>query len=260
MKNIISQLFLGYRHKNFGVYSAWKKQKDQLNSIWEGKDYPDFGIERIVRLICILSNYVFPTLYVRWLAGKYGGWIGRKIAMDILTLLNFILPIIALKYDWQNSLSAVLICAYFSLGTISYIINLIILESEYTQPGSYLRSIICFAFNFVQIIACFALLYRFLGAEAFTGIEDSSFDALHAFYYSFIVSATIGFGDITPTTSWTIMLTICQASISLLFLYVIITKFMAHLGERTYANTPAPKKSSKNTSSKKNTQVRGNNK
>ena len=251
MKNIISQLFLGYRHKNFNVDSALEKQNAQLKQMWEGKKYPDFGIERLVRLFCVMCNYIFPTLYVRWIAGKYGGWIGRKIAMDTYTLFNFILPFIALRHDWHTNFVAVLICAYLSLGTISYIVNLILLEPEYTQPGSYLRSIICFAFNFVQIIACFALLYRFEGAGAFAGIDESTFDALHAFYYSFIVSATIGFGDITPTMPGTIWLAICQASLSLLFLYVLITKFMAHLGERTYANMPASKKSSEATQSKK---------
>lgn len=67
-------------------------------------------------------------------------------------------------------------------------------------------------------------------------------DVIHMVYYSFITAATVGFGDITPKSTAAIMLAIVQTCISMLFLYIVFTTFVANIGHRTYANQPITRK------------------
>ena len=236
MSNFFSQLFLGYRDEDeHYIAPALKKQKSMMEQMWVGKAYPDFGIERITRLFCASLNYVFPTLYVRHLAGKWGGWTGRKMIMDLFTILNLLLPICALIFHWHKSTFAFGIVTYFTAGTISYLINLVLLRPEYTQPGSYLRSLLCLFLNYIQIIVYFAFTYMYIGKNAFALTIDT-WDALHALYYSFVVSTTLGFGEITPISSAAIWVTISQLLLSFLFVYIILTTFLSHIHEKTYFN------------------------
>jgi hypothetical protein len=234
LKQNIIHLFLGFSTKNRNVASALKKQHEQIKQMWKGESYPDFGIERIVRLFCALLTYLFPTLYIRWIAGKYGKWYGRKLTMDIYTIANLLLPLCALCCDWHESTFALIICSYFTAGTISYMINLVVLKPEYAEPGSYLRSIICLFINYVQIVAYFGFVYLCMGAEAFDGINNKTFDSLHAFYYSFVVSGTLGFGDITPVSTTAIWVTIIQSFLTFLFIYLVLTNFLANINKATY--------------------------
>ena len=239
MNQFIKQLFLGYQEKEPYITPALKKQKEQLKQMWIGKNYPDYGIERIVRLSCVLSNYLFPTLYIRHYFGEKKGWTGRKMAMDGYTLFNLLIPVLALIFNWHRSAWAFGIVTYFTAGTISYIINLVVLKPEYGQPSSYLRSIMCIFINFIQLVAYFGFAYQFIGESAFSATGESAsltFDSLHAFYYSFVVSATLGFGDITPISTAAILVTILQSFLTILFMYLILTTFIAHIGKKTYYN------------------------
>lgn len=91
--------------------SALKKQKEMISEMWKGEKYPDFGIERIIRLLCILSNYLFPSLYVREFSGKYG-WQARKLAMDCMTIINLLIPIIVLLFGWYENVIVVIISSF----------------------------------------------------------------------------------------------------------------------------------------------------
>lgn len=205
--------------------------------IWKGEKYPDFGLERIVRLLCIFSNYLFPSLYVRDFFGKFG-WRARKLAMDGMTIINFLIPLTILLCGWYNNKIIVFIAIYLSMGTLSYVINLIVLQPEYSKPGSYIRSIISFAFNYIQIILCFAVIYMAMNSDSFSYGANGAHDVVHMVYYSFISATTIGFGDITPISTMAIILIILQICISMLFLYIVFATFVANIGQRTYANMP----------------------
>lgn len=242
--NFFEQLFLGAKTKTKSSKpdSALKKQKETISEMWKGEKYPDFGIERVIRLLCILSNYLFPSLYVREFSGRYG-WQARKLAMDCVTIINFLVPLLVLSCGWYENTIVVYITTYLSIGTLSYVINLIILQSEYSKPGSYIRSIICFALNYIQIILCFSVIYMAMSPESFSYGASKLHDVTHMVYYSFITAATVGFGDITPKSTMAITLALFQICISMLFLYVVFTTFVANIGQRTYANMPPkPKK------------------
>lgn len=246
IKNFIRHLVLGgEKQRDTNVDSALKKQRQQIQQMWKGEKYPDFGIERIVRLICALSTYLFPTLYIRWITGYCGKWYGRKLAMDAYTIINLLLPLCALICDWHESTLALIVCSYFTIGTISYLINLVVLRPEYAEPGSYLRSIICLFINYIQIIAYFGFVYLCMGAKSFEGVNAETFDSLHAFYYSFVVAGTLGFGDIIPASTGAIIVTICQSFLTFLFIYLVLTRFLSNIDKNTYHNTPRRNKSQK---------------
>ena len=248
MKSVIllKQIFLGVAKNKCIVEPAISAQNKKLKQIWNNENYKDYGVERIIRLLCMLSSYLFPTLYLRDIAGRLGGWYGRKLCLDVYTILNLVFPLLILGCGWYDSSIIVFICTYLSIATISYLINLVTLAPEFSQPSSYLRSIICLGINFIQIVACFAVLYLFLGVESFRVPEDVNFDAIRAFYFSLVTATTIGYGDITPLSNMAVGLTITQICISLIFFYVVLAKFVSHIEERTYANSATTNQSSSN--------------
>jgi hypothetical protein len=78
---------------------------------------------------------------------------------------------------------------------------------------------------------CFAHLYLVvdeLGGPAFVQLTDPSL--ADAVYYSFVVIATLGFGDITPAADAARLLTVGEAIGGQLYLVTIIALLVANLG------------------------------
>ena len=81
-----------------------------------------------------------------------------------------------------------------------------------------------------------------MSPSSFAYGQNTLHDVVHMVYYSFITAATVGFGDITPKSTMAIMLALAQICISMLFLYIVFTIFVANIGQRTYANKPPESK------------------
>lgn len=234
MKKFLKKLFSGCHHPYKRPRSAILLQRIHLHNVWNCKKYQDFGLERILRLLLVLIQFIFPGLYIRWFFGKKGT-ISRKLAVECYTLFKLSLALMSLFY-FPNNLILTGTCIYFAIETLCYILSLIYLAPEFSSPISYKRSILYILINFFEIITTFALLYL-----NFSVLHPSgTLTPFRAFYFSFITATTIGFGDIYPVSNWGIGFVILQAILSLMFLIMFFTYFSSQLPVRK--NKPVTKK------------------
>lgn len=244
----INKLFWGNSKKiKRNNRDALSKQKENIINIWNNKLYNDFGIERIVRLICVLSLYLFPGLYIRHVSGKKGT-ICRKLSVEIYVIFKLIFPIFLLCCGVSTNLLAVIICIYLGTETMQYLLSLIFLREEFTQPISYRRSALTLFLNYLEVTLDFAVIYSYL-----SWLNPSSFSKsmgwIQSIYFSFVSSTTVGYGDISPVSSLAMGVVIIQIISFLVFIGLFLNYFTSKIGDTSYYNQ---KKDTKNQLNGKN--------
>lgn len=235
IRNFVNKLFLGNSHKTKKYNrDALSKQQENIINIWNNRLYNDFGIERIVRLICVLSLYLFPGLYIRHISGKRGT-ICRKISVETYVMLKLIFPIVLLCYGVSTNLLAIIICVYLGTETIQYLLSLIFLREEFTQPISYRRSVLTLFLNYLEVTLDFAVIYSYL-----SWLDPLSFskpmDWIQSIYFSFVSSTTVGYGDISPVSSLAMAVVVVQIILFLIFIGLFLSYFTSKIGDTSYYN------------------------
>lgn len=232
---IFKILFLGNYNDNSEVNSAIKKQCENISKIWNNEKYKDFGIERIIRLSLAVLQFLTIGLWVRHFFGK-GGKIYRKIGVELYVLLKLFLPIVFFYFDLVNNLVVVFISGYMIIETIIYLTALIYLSPEFTPPISYRRSITTLFINYIQICLDFAIIYYYCNCNIDNFFNESLQTKMQSIYFSFVTSATIGYGDITVETPLGQILVIIQIILFLVFVGLFINFFGSKVNEATYFN------------------------
>ena len=114
---------------------------------------------------------------------------------------------------------------------------MIFLGFQFSPIISYRRSLISLFINFLEISIGFGLLY-FLGCQRFSEFFNHPFDSpLHAIYFSFITSATVGYGDVYPTHVVARVLVIMQVVFSFVFIGLIFNYFASKAHEKGQYNS-----------------------
>lgn len=95
-----------------------------------------------------------------------------------------------------------------------------VMRAEAPPPSNHFRTIMMALWNYAELGLGFALLYWGRG-----GISKVGFTK--AVYFSFITQLTVGYGDIHPTTPFAAAMAVVQAAIGLLFVAVLVGRFVA---------------------------------
>lgn len=208
--------------------------------IWRNKGYRDFGLERLIRLFLAASQFFFPGLYIRHLGVISGGFLGRRLATELYILLKLSFPLFILMSDSHCSLLLVVLIGYFTLETMLYLSSMIFLSFQFSPVVSYRRSLVSIFINFLEISLNYGVIYL-AAAQNFPGFFNQPFDSgLHAVYFSFITSATIGYGDLFPVHSLARIMVLSQVLFSFVFIGVIFNRFAAKAHENgDYSRIPA---------------------
>jgi hypothetical protein len=211
--------------------------------VWRNKGYRDFGLERIIRLFLVGIQFFFPGLYIRHIGGKYGGFLGRRLATEIYILLKLTFPVLILFFGWQGHLLLILLAAYLMLETMLYLTSMIFLSVQFSHIISYRRSLISLFVNFMEISVSYGCIYL-AGAKEFPGFFNHPFDSgMHAVYFSFITSATIGYGDLFPVHHLARLLVLSQVVFSFVFIGLIFNFFASKAHEPgDYSRIPGKQK------------------
>lgn len=223
-------------HTKKKVKPAIKNQCLNVRRIWNNKDYNDFGIERIFRLLISISLFLFPGLYIRSISGKFG-LISRKLAVEFYVILKLILPIIYFKLNLTEYLSIAILASYMAVETLVYLAALIFLSNEFTKPISYRRSILTLFINYIEICLDFAVIYSYCNFAIPNFFKEKLTTGIQAIYFSFVTSTTVGFGDITVTNSFGQTLVIIQILLFLMFIGLFINFFTSRANELSYYTT-----------------------
>lgn len=214
---------------------AIKNQWLNVKRIWTNEHYNDFGIERLIRLTLALSLFIFPGLYIRAIFSKFG-LLGRKLGVEFYVLLKLALPIIFFKLDWTNNLIVVAIVVVMAIETVVYLAALIFLSNEFARPISYRRSLTTLFINYIEICLDYAVVYSYCNFAIPGFFKEKLLTDIQAVYFSFVTSATVGYGDILVVKPLGQYLVISQVILFLVFVGLFINFFTSKVQEPTYYN------------------------
>jgi hypothetical protein len=240
LKTFVKELLLGSEsNKAYKPNPFYKKQRTNLKSIWDNKTYNDFGIERLLRLFLQLTAFIIPSSLIRQFSGT-SNLLFRKLSVEAWGVLKIAFLIIVFKLDYTHNAIVLVISLVLSLDTLHFLISRIFLTDVFRQAISHKRSLIMTFLNYVEICLCFALIYAYRDHTApayiIVFVKDQHLTNLQAIYFSFVTSATIGYGDITPKDPLIMKVIISQILISLFLVVVIITNVTNKIEDDTFYN------------------------
>ncbi len=218
--SFLKQIFIGPKasRKN-QLDPAIKNNIANLKEIWRDSS---FGIERICRLMLILSGFLSLLTLIKQITKNE---IRRKFFIEIYVLLKLIFPLFSLIFHLYISTAVLIINIYFMLDTIFYLFRMFFLSDIYKNPISLKRTIILLSLNYIQLNFVFSLLYIGFGL-----INKQTL--INAVYFSFITSTTLGYGDISPINSSGKVITIFHVFLMLMFVMFFINKVVSELAGR----------------------------
>lgn len=199
-----------------------------IKAIWNNEFDNDTGIEKALRLFLAFSQFFFPGLYIKQLFSKKH-FAFQDLAVDVYVLIKLIFPFLILKFGYQQIDVLVYIMIWLMLETMLYVPRLIFASDVLEKPRSYRRSMLLLFINYIEIVFDFGVIYahgHYLNTP-FTHWFDP-------IYFSFITSATIGFGDFYPATPTGRFLVSFQSTLFIVFIALFLNFFTGKVQNRGY--------------------------
>lgn len=162
--------------------------------IWNNKYEEDAGLEKLVRLVLALSQFLFPGIYLKHLFWRNGP-LHQDLATEVYVLLKTAFPVVALWQGWWQSEWIIWLNLYLMAETLLYIPTMIFASDSLSSPRSYRRSKLLVFINYLEVVFTFAVLH--MAGQYFNQPVASWTDSV---YISFVITSTIGFGEFHPVT------------------------------------------------------------
>lgn len=229
MPGFFHKLLLGSYSKRDGLPQyAIRKRMRNIKAIWNNEYDNDGGLEKIIRLFLAISPFFFAGIYIKEIFGKKGLAI-QELATDVFVIFKVIFPILILKFGWNHEPFVIGILIWFMAETLLYAPTLIFASDIFGRPRSYRRSMLLIFFNYLEITFAFAVIYT-TGAY----LNRPFMHWFDAVYFSFITSATIGFGDLHPVTLTGKFLVSGQTTIFFIFIVIFLNFFSSKVEHKGY--------------------------
>lgn len=227
--SIIKKLLVGkVNEKYIQKTNPLRKRILNIKAIWNNDHEDDNGIEKIVRLFLSSSQLLFPGIYIKYWANKFGHEY-KDLAMGFYILAKVIFPFLILINNWQTNNYIVYVLTYILLETVLYIPTLIFASDLFSQPRLYKRSMLLLFFNYLESVLAFAVFYR--TGNYLNATLNHWFDAV---YYSFVTSSTIGYGEYYPVATEGKIFTILQVFLFLFFVILFMNFFSSKIKTKGY--------------------------
>lgn len=238
--NFLTTLIFGTNRPGSRPRSVYQKEVIALRRIWKNRSYNDFGLERILRLILQLLSFIMPGTIIRQLCGRKH-LLFRKVVIEAYSLFKISWYFFLFKMDLTTAVAALIISLILTTDTVHFMFSKVFLNDIHQQPISFKRTLLMTLINILEVILCFAFIYSYIddtnnipGNYIFsTGHQLTD---LQSIYFSFVTSATIGYGDIAPQDPLVIKLVVLQIMLSLFFLVIVITTITNRLHDDTFYN------------------------
>lgn len=227
----ITKLFVSNLPNTSTGGSLLKEQWNDAVAIWNNVDRSNaIGVERVLRLLLILSQFGFPALYIRALFAP-NGRLYRYLAIDAYVVLKLVSSCLILftGFHLKYSEIAFAFALWMISDTVIYSLNLILNYNYFLPPLSHKRSLLLSLMNYFSINYFFAILYLVSASLRIKGLVVT--EPIDAAYYTFVTSVTVGYGDIVPDTSLGKKLVIFQCAVSLLFALIFISFYLARVND-----------------------------
>ena len=220
MKKFLYKLFFGKPEYNKPVReSAYQAYKVNLVRIWNNERHHDIGFEKVLRLLLVSCQVLFPGIHLRNYFGKFG-IIRRNVAVEFYVLLKTMLPVFFLLSGLYKYRITVAISSYLLIETICYVSSLIFVSDMFVKPRSYRRNILMLFFNYMEIALCFAVIYAGLHL-----LGNQPMNVIDYIYFSIVTSTTIGYGDMHPVSSFGKVMVCVQAVMVVAFIVLFLNFF-----------------------------------
>ncbi len=207
---------------------AISKRIYNIKSIWNNEYDNDVGIEKILRLFLAVSQFFFPGLYLKEVFSKK--WIRyQDLAVDIYVLFKVAFPCYLLMNGLQHNRILFYTLIWLMLETMLYVPTLIFASDAIARPRSYRRSMLLLFINYTEIIFDFGVIYA--SGNYLNKTFTHWFDPV---YFSFITSATIGFGDMYPVTPTAKFLVSFQSTLFIIFVALFLNFFTGKVESKGY--------------------------
>ena len=190
-----------------------------FTSIWNNTHEEDAGLEKAVRLLLSLSQFLFPGMYIKHLFWRRGP-LYQDFATEVFILFKTAFPLVVMHLGWTHNPLAYWLAVWFMVETLMYIPTLIFASDHFDSPRSYRRSKLLLFLNYQEVVFTFALIH-FAGASF--NIPFASWT--DAVYTSYMVTSTIGFGDYYPTSGMGKLLVSLQSIFYLSYIALFINFF-----------------------------------
>jgi hypothetical protein len=227
MNAFLKKLILGSRPSEKPV-SAIAARIKNIKAIWNNEHDNDMGLEKIFRLVLAASPFIFPGMYIKEAAGGKGKAY-QDLTVDILVLCKVAFPILILANGWQNNHLLFSILIWLMAETVLYVPTLIFASDSLARPRSYRRSMLLLFLNYLEIIFDFGVIYA--SGDFFNQHFTEWFDPI---YFSFITSASIGYGDFYPVTPAGKLIVSCHSVVFLIFVVVFLNFFSSKIQSKGY--------------------------
>lgn len=229
MKIFLKKLILGKPSVDEQpITGAIDKRIRNIKAIWNNEQHDDIGIEKILRLFLAISQFLFLGTYIKQVFGKLGVAY-RDLSVDCFVLFKIIFPFTILSLNFQNNDVLYFFLLWFLAETMLYVPTLIFASDIFSRPRSYRRSMLLLFFNYIEIVFSFGVIYS--RGEYLNKPFEHWFDPI---YFSFITSATVGFGDFYPITPTGKFLVTVQTIIFLIFIVLFINFYSNKVENKGY--------------------------
>ncbi|MBK9417130.1 MAG: two pore domain potassium channel family protein [Flavobacteriales bacterium] len=199
-----------------------KERWSNVLAIWHNTYEEDAGLEKIVRLILALSQFLFPGVYIRHLFWRSGPLV-QDLAIEIYVLFKALLPALVLWAGGWSTEGVLWLVGWLMVETLLYIPTMIFASDALPSPRSYRRSKLLVFINYLEVVLTFAVLH--MHGQYFNAPLSNWTDAV---YLSFVITSTIGFGEFYPITDMGKLV----VSIQSLFYLSYIALFMSVFNTR----------------------------
>jgi len=227
MKSFFRKLILGSTVSTKPV-SAIRDRIKNIRAIWNNVHDDDMGIEKVLRLALAASPFVFPGLYLKELSGRRGQTY-QDLTVDFFVLSKVIYPFLILYFGLSHQPWVVAVTVWLMIETVLYVPTLIFASDTLARPRSYRRSMLLLFVNYIEIIFDFAVIYS--SGNFFNKPFHTWFDPI---YFSFITSASIGYGDFYPVSPAGKLIVSFHSVIFLIFVVVFLNFFSSKVPSKGY--------------------------
>ncbi|MBK7761931.1 MAG: two pore domain potassium channel family protein [Bacteroidetes bacterium] len=229
MKRFLKKLLIGKNTPQEQFHEgALRKNARNIKSIWNNEQDEDVGIEKLLRLFLAISQFFFFGTYIKQIFGRKGVAY-REIAVDAFVFLKTLLPLLVLYLGWEYNDVLFFLIMWFLFETMMYVPSLIFASDIFTRPRSYRRSMLLLFFNYIEIVFSFGMIYA--RGDYLNKPFGHWFDSV---YFSFVTSATIGFGEYYPLTPLGKLLVSAQSTIFLIFVVLFLNFFSTKVEHKGY--------------------------
>jgi len=214
---------------------AIQKRIRNIEAIFNNDHDDDIGLEKMLRLFLSISQLLFLGTYVKQLFYKKG-IAKQELAVDMYVVVKVCFPIMILITNTQQNHFCYFLNLWFLFETMLYVPAQIFASDLYSRPRSYRRSMLLLFLNYFEIVLCFGVIYaqgQYLNSP-FVGWFDP-------IYFSIMTSATVGYGDYYPVTTFGKFLVSAQSVLFLIFVVLFLNFYsnkVEHHGYFDHNNDP----------------------